>query len=203
MASYYGSSLGASASGNPGYGPGSASPFPDLGAGASGNPGDGPGSASPFADHFAQAPSDRLLAYMQSCHKGSWHLTLNNHASTRPKSYGGATVPSVKACKTFTPPGSASASDSAFPARPRRKIRPASMLAASLLPTSSWRALGRSFYGRPIGKSRSRTCSGTCQTLCHRTRLCQCMSTRSAHAWTASLPRSGSRPFHLCGKVAS
>ena len=54
------------------------------------------------------------------------------------------------------------------------------MLAASRLPTSSWRALGRSFYGRPIGTSRSRTCSGTCQTLCHRTRLCQCMSTRSA-----------------------
>ena len=80
------------------------------GSGASGNPGDGPGSASPFSDHFAQAPSDRLLAYMESCHAGSWHLTLNNHASTRPKSYGGTTVPSVSACKTFTPPGSASAS---------------------------------------------------------------------------------------------
>ena len=80
------------------------------GAGASGNPSDGPGSASPFPDHFAQAPSDRLLAYMESCHEGSWHFTLNNHASTRPKSYGGPTVPSVSACKTFTPPGSASAS---------------------------------------------------------------------------------------------
>ena len=79
-------------------------------AGAIANPGDGPGSASPFSNHFAQAPSDRLLAYLESCHKGSWHTTLNNHASTRPKEYGGATVHSVQACKTFTPPGSASAS---------------------------------------------------------------------------------------------
>ena len=42
---------------------------------------------------------------------GSWHTTLNNHASTRPKEYGGALVQSVQKCKTFTPaaPGSASA----------------------------------------------------------------------------------------------
>ena len=45
MASYYGSSSGAD---------------------ASGNPGDGPGSASPFSEHFAQAPSDRLLAQAPS-----------------------------------------------------------------------------------------------------------------------------------------
>ena len=40
----------------------------------------------------------------------SWHSTLNNHASTRPKIHGGAIVPSVTDCKTFTKPGSASAS---------------------------------------------------------------------------------------------
>ena len=79
-------------------------------AGTSANPGDGPGSASPFSNHFAQAPSDRLLAYMESCHKGSWHTTLNNHAPTRPESYGGPTVPSVTKCTTFTRPGPASAS---------------------------------------------------------------------------------------------
>ena len=78
------------------------------GEGASANPGDGPGSASPISGHFAKAPSDELLAYMESCHKGSWHSTLNNHASTRPKKYGGPTVPSVQNCKTFTEPGAAS-----------------------------------------------------------------------------------------------
>ena len=96
MASYYGSSSCAGAFANP--------------AGAFSNPDDGPGSASSCSNHFHQAPSDRLLAYMESCHVGSWHLTLNNHASTRPKCYGGATVPSLSACNTFTPPGSASAS---------------------------------------------------------------------------------------------
>ena len=78
------------------------------GAGASTNPGDGPGSASPFL----QAPSERLLAYMDSYHNVSvtWHWTLNNHASTRPKIHGGPIVPSITKCKTFTEPGSASAS---------------------------------------------------------------------------------------------
>ena len=79
-------------------------------AGAFGNPGDGPGSASPFSDHFDQMPSDGLLAYMESHHRGSWHTTLNNHASTRPKRFGGPTVESVTACKTFTSTDSASAS---------------------------------------------------------------------------------------------
>ena len=78
------------------------------GEGASANPGDGPGSASPISGHFAKAPRDELLAYMESCHKGSWHSALNNHASTRPKKYGGPTVPSVQNCKTFTEPGAAS-----------------------------------------------------------------------------------------------
>ena len=74
------------------------------------NPGDGPGSASPLCNHFAEAPSDALLAYMESCHVGSWQRTLNDNTSTRPEWAGGATVRSVTACKTFTPPGSASAS---------------------------------------------------------------------------------------------
>ena len=40
----------------------------------------------------------------------SWHQTLNNHASTRPKQFGGKIVPSVAGCKTFlrrVDPGSA------------------------------------------------------------------------------------------------
>ena len=44
----------------------------------------------------------------------SWHTTLNNHASTRPKAYGGKLVDSVIACKAFEQsPGSAPVSDSA------------------------------------------------------------------------------------------
>ena len=39
----------------------------------------------------------------------SWHTVLNNHASTRPKMYGGPIVESIKACKQFSAPGSASA----------------------------------------------------------------------------------------------
>ena len=48
---------------------------------------------------------------MAKHHLGSWHTTLNNHASTRPKIYGGPLVPSVSQCKTFEhiAPGSASA----------------------------------------------------------------------------------------------
>ena len=48
---------------------------------------------------------------MATHHLGSWHTTLNNHASTRPKMYGGPLVPSVSRCKTFEhiAPGSASA----------------------------------------------------------------------------------------------
>ena len=34
----------------------------------------------------------------------SWHTSLNNHASTRPKTHGGRLCTAVTACKTFTPP---------------------------------------------------------------------------------------------------
>ena len=49
--------------------------------------------------------------YLAKHHLGSWHTTLNNHASTRPKMYGGPLVPAVSRCKTFEhiAPGSASA----------------------------------------------------------------------------------------------
>ena len=47
-------------------------------------------------------------AYLENHHKGSWHTTLNNHASTRPKEYGGPLVHSVTSCKMFTASGSAS-----------------------------------------------------------------------------------------------
>jgi len=36
----------------------------------------------------------------------SWHLILNNHASTRPQAYGGKVVPAITKCKTFTQMGS-------------------------------------------------------------------------------------------------
>jgi len=36
----------------------------------------------------------------------SWHIVLNNHASKRPKAYGGPLCHSVKACKTFGRVGS-------------------------------------------------------------------------------------------------
>ena len=53
-------------------------------------------------------------AYIAQHHAAhiSWHITLNNHMSTRPKMYGGKLVPSVTDSKTFTQivPGSASAS---------------------------------------------------------------------------------------------
>jgi hypothetical protein len=52
---------------------------------------------------------DAVETYLDKHHNGPWHLTLNNHASTRPKIYGGPLVPSVSNCKTFAPPGSASA----------------------------------------------------------------------------------------------
>ena len=63
------------------------------------------------AENFAGV--DAVERYLEEHHKGStaWHLTLNNHASTRPKEYGGSLVHSVKKCKTFAhiEPGSASA----------------------------------------------------------------------------------------------
>ena len=41
-------------------------------------------------------------AYLQERHKGTWHITLHNHAPTRPKVYGGPLVTAVTKCKTFT-----------------------------------------------------------------------------------------------------
>ena len=40
--------------------------------------------------------------YIALHHVGSWHWTLNHHASTRPKKYGGPLVKAVTACKTYT-----------------------------------------------------------------------------------------------------
>ena len=42
----------------------------------------------------------------------TWHITVNNHASTKPQILGGPIVPSVKDCKVFTQlqPGVASSS---------------------------------------------------------------------------------------------
>ena len=75
----------------------------------------GPGSASAAAVPSSASPSasfENLVPeaeeYLESCHKGRWHITLNNHASTRPKQYGGPLVTAVTQRKTFTPPGTAS-----------------------------------------------------------------------------------------------
>ena len=69
----------------------------------------GPGSASAAAGSGSASPPT-VEQYRESVHSPtvSWHLTLNNHASTRPKEYGGKLVPAVTQCKTFTPPGDAS-----------------------------------------------------------------------------------------------
>ena len=40
--------------------------------------------------------------YIMTHHKGPWYNTLNNHASTRPKQYGGPVVPSIRACLSFS-----------------------------------------------------------------------------------------------------
>ena len=40
--------------------------------------------------------------YITTHHKGPWYHTLNNHASTRPKKYGGPIVPSVRECMSFS-----------------------------------------------------------------------------------------------------
>ena len=43
-----------------------------------------------------------IEAYIRKQHTGvSWHLVLNNHASTRPKVLGGPLVPAVTDCKTY------------------------------------------------------------------------------------------------------
>ena len=52
-------------------------------------------------DAESSAGIDAVERYLEPHHKGSWHLTLNNHASTRPKDYGGSLVHSVAACTTF------------------------------------------------------------------------------------------------------
>ena len=53
---------------------------------------------------FRQTPDDEVQDYLRERKKGniSWHIVLNNHASTRPKQYGGPVVQSVTACKTFS-----------------------------------------------------------------------------------------------------
>ena len=59
-----------------------------------------------------RARVEAVEAYLEEHHCGSWHWTLNNHASTRPKAYGGPLVRAVTQCKTFAhvAPGSASES---------------------------------------------------------------------------------------------
>ena len=60
------------------------------------------------------ARREAVEAYLAQHHVStiSWHLTLNNALSTKPKAQGGPVVQSVTQCKTYTPvaPGSASAS---------------------------------------------------------------------------------------------
>ena len=58
----------------------------------------------------AGALFDTVEAYLVERHIGSWHTTLDDHASTRPKCHGGPLVTSVTQCKTFgkLAPGSAS-----------------------------------------------------------------------------------------------
>ena len=43
-----------------------------------------------------------MEVYIMTHHQGQWYNTLNNHASTRPKLYGGPVVPSVRACRSFS-----------------------------------------------------------------------------------------------------
>ena len=76
--------------------------------------------------------------YLAKHHLGSWHTTLNNHASTRPKIYGGALVPGVSHCKTFEhiAPGSASA---AAPGSASAKWRCSLDLPNSFTPTDGRR----------------------------------------------------------------
>ena len=54
---------------------------------------------------------DAVEAYLieHRTNVASWHATLNNHASTRPKRNGGKLVHAVSDCKTYRPPSSASA----------------------------------------------------------------------------------------------
>ena len=61
------------------------------------------------AQLLARLPA--LESYLESHHQGQRHLTWNNHASTRPKAYGGSLVRAVTEWKTYEriAPGSANA----------------------------------------------------------------------------------------------
>ena len=70
-----------------------------------------PGSVSE-RDAETRAGVEAVEAYLEHHHTHiSWQVTLNNHACTRPKKYGGPLVHSVTNYKTFlhVEPGSASA----------------------------------------------------------------------------------------------
>ena len=58
------------------------------------------------------AAVDAVKAYIGAHHQQhiSWHLTLNNHTSTRPKKYGGPTIATLSEVKTFEEAGPGSAS---------------------------------------------------------------------------------------------
>ena len=75
---------------------------------------DAPQLSAPVSDRAPQV--QMAMGYIQQYHATgiSWHTTLNNHASTRPKAYGGKLVDSLTECKTFEQSlGSAPVSDSA------------------------------------------------------------------------------------------
>ena len=72
-----------------------------------------PPSAGRGARRAAMAARrEAVEAYLVEHHIISWHLTLNNHASTRPQAYGGPLARAATQCKTYTrvAAGSASAS---------------------------------------------------------------------------------------------
>ena len=53
-------------------------------------------------DSLLAADLQAIEAYIRDQHTGvSWHLVLNNHASTRPEVLGGPLVPAVTDCKIF------------------------------------------------------------------------------------------------------
>ena len=53
-------------------------------------------------DSLLAADLQAIEAYIRDQHTGvSWHLVLNNHASTRPEVLGGPLVPAVTDCKTY------------------------------------------------------------------------------------------------------
>ena len=90
--------------------------FPSFARGRMAAADDAPQLSAPVSD---RAPPEPLLSavqdYIQQNHVTgiSWHMTLNNHASTRPNAHGGKLVHSVTACKTYEQsPGSAPGSTS-------------------------------------------------------------------------------------------